>query len=131
MLHSSEKNIAIFSAMKRASFEPVMQHRNLYALTHVAIAGTDVPYLKPHPAGILKALEDLKIPQEEYVHAVYVGDKDTDIQAAHNAGIDSILYYPPAHQAMYDLNELKKHKPVHIITDWKELLTWKSSRERV
>ncbi|MEK7571997.1 MAG: HAD family hydrolase [Patescibacteria group bacterium] len=121
-LRESGKQLAIFSTMGRVSFDPVMRDRNLYPLVHVAVAGDDVPYRKPHPAGILKALKDLKIPQERYSQAVYVGDKDTDIQAAKSAGIASILYYPSSHHVMYDLEELQKHKPTHIITDWQELL---------
>lgn len=121
-LKAQGKRIAIFSTMDRPIFEPAMQHSDLYRFAEFAVAGTDVPYRKPHPAGILKALEDLGIPQDEFENAVYIGDKDTDIQAAHNAGIASMLFYPPAHQEMYSLEELKKHNPKHIITDWKELL---------
>lgn len=121
-LKNQGKRIGIFSTMDRPIFEPAMTHRNLYTIAEVAVAGTDVPYRKPHPAGILKALEDLGILEKEFTNAVYVGDKDTDIQAAHNAGIDSILYYPPAHQDMYSLDELKKYKPTYIMTDWKELI---------
>lgn len=121
LLKKRGKRIAIFSTMGRPIFEPAMHYRNLYAITDVAIAGTDVLYRKPHPDGILKALKDLEIPQEEFKNAVYVGDKDTDIQAAHNAGIDSILYYPVNHQLMYDLTDLKKNNPAYIITDWQEL----------
>ena len=53
---------------------------------------------------------------------MYIGDKDTDILAAHNAGIDGILYYPVEHQLIYELDELQTHKPEAIITDWRELL---------
>lgn len=121
-LKNHGKRIAIFSTMDRPIFVPVMEHRNLDAIAEVAVAGTDVDHRKPHPAGILKALQDLGVPKEAYKEAVYIGDKDTDIQAAHNAGVDSILYYPAAHQLMYDLETLKQHKPTHIIYDWQELL---------
>lgn len=122
-LKNQGKRIAIFSTMDRQIFEPAMKHRDLYLIAEVAVAGTDVPYRKPHPAGIMKALEDLGIPQAEYGNAVYIGDKDTDIQAAHNAGIASILFYPSSHQSIYKLNELTQHNPTHVITDWQELLT--------
>jgi beta-phosphoglucomutase-like phosphatase (HAD superfamily) len=121
-LKEQGKRIAIFSTMDRPIFEPAMQHQDLYQFAEVAVAGTDVPRRKPHPDGILKALADLGIPEEDYSRAVYLGDKDTDIQAAHNAGIASMLYYPPVHQEMYSLDELKKHNPKHILTDWRELL---------
>lgn len=116
------KNIAIFSSLDRPIFEPAISFRELNKLADVLIAGTDVPYRKPHPAGIIKALDDLNIPKRDYKNAVYIGDKDTDIQAAHGAGIDAILYYPIAHQLFYPLHELQKHNPEYIISDWQELL---------
>jgi phosphoglycolate phosphatase len=125
-LKNRGKQVAIFSTMGRLLFDPVMQHRNLYPVIDVAVAGNDVPYSKPHPAGILKALQDLEIPKEEYSQAAYIGDKDTDLQAANNAGIDGVLFYPSSHQAMYDLEELKRYNPAHVITHWKELITLSS-----
>nr|AIA14785.1 Haloacid dehalogenase-like hydrolase [uncultured bacterium] len=121
-LKQNGKNLAIFSTMDRPIFEPTMKHRELDKIASVAIAGTDVPNRKPHPDGILKALDDLGVAKEDYASAVYLGDKDTDILAAHNAGIDGILYYPASHQLIYDLSELSKHNPAAVITDWQELL---------
>jgi HAD superfamily hydrolase (TIGR01549 family) len=121
-LKARGKRIAIFSTMDRPIFEPAMEHRNLNVLAEVAVAGTDVPKRKPEPDGILKALKDLGVPKSQFSQAVYIGDKDTDIQAANNAGVDGVLYYPIAHQLTYSLEELKKHKPVHVMTDWQEIL---------
>jgi HAD superfamily hydrolase (TIGR01509 family) len=122
-LRNQGKRVAIFSTMDRPIFEPCIEYRELDKVAEVLVAGTDVPRRKPHPDGILKALQDLGIRPEDYDAAVYIGDKDTDILAAHNAGIDGILYYPPEHQLMYELDELKAHDPVAIITGWKELLS--------
>jgi beta-phosphoglucomutase-like phosphatase (HAD superfamily) len=121
-LKNKGKKIGIFSSMDREMFEPAMEQRNLYQITNVAIAGNDLPNRKPHPAGLRKALTDLGVSTAKLSKAVYVGDKDTDIQTAHNAGIDSILYYPISHSIVYDLPDLKKHNPTHIITDWEELV---------
>jgi len=118
-LKNEKKQIGIFSSMDRAMFEPAMQQRNLYQLADVAIAGDDLTHRKPHPAGILKTLKDLDTMPES---AVYIGDKDTDIQTAKNAGIDSILYFPISHSIVYNLSDLKKHNPTHIISDWEELV---------
>lgn len=122
-LKSRGKRIGIFSTMDAPMFEPAMQYRNLNSLVHVAISGTDVTRRKPYPDGILKALQELHIPESEYKNAVYIGDRDTDLQAATNAGIDGVLYFPPVHQEMYDLEELKKYKPAYVITDWNDLLS--------
>ena len=119
-LRNKGKRLAIYSSLDQAMFEPAMYYRNLYPLVDAAVAGTDITHRKPHPEGILKTLKKLGIPSVSSV--VYVGDKDTDIQAANNAGIDSILYYPISHSIIYDLSDLKKHHPTHIISDWQELL---------
>jgi beta-phosphoglucomutase-like phosphatase (HAD superfamily) len=121
-LKNRGKRLAIYSSLDRAMFEPAMQYRNLYPLVEAAVAGTDITDRKPHPAGLLKTLEEMGVSTDSFGNAVYVGDKDTDIQSAHSAGIDSILYYPITHSIIYDLKEFKKHNPTHIITDWQELL---------
>jgi HAD superfamily hydrolase (TIGR01549 family) len=121
-LKKQGKKIAIFSTMDRPIFEPMLKFHNLHLLVTVAIAGTDVPHRKPHPEGLIKALEDLTVPTTEYKKVVYIGDKDTDIQTAHNAGVDAMLYYPKTHQALYSLQELKRHNPEFIINNWQELI---------
>ncbi|CAN5370659.1 pyrophosphatase PpaX [soil metagenome] len=117
------KQLAIFSTNDRVIFDVTMRHHNLNRFTDVAIAGDDVEHRKPHPAGLQKALSDLGVSPSERSQAVYIGDKDTDVQAAHNAGIDSILYYPAVHEMMYDLVELSQHKPTRIIHTWAELIS--------
>lgn len=121
-LKNKGKKIAIFSTLDRPIFEPAIKLRELGKITDVLIAGTDVPHRKPNPDGLLKALNDLSVSKEGFREAVYIGDKDTDVQTAHNAGIDAILYYPVQHQLFYSLETLKKHKPEYIITDWQELV---------
>jgi phosphoglycolate phosphatase-like HAD superfamily hydrolase len=55
--------------------------------------------------------------------AVMVGDSDKDIRAAHNAGIDSILFYPIEHQSFYDVNTLRSYTPKFIVHSFVELGT--------
>lgn len=120
-LKQAGKHIAIFSTLDRPIFEPAMAFRKLNDIAEVAIAGTDVPHRKPAPDGILKALHDLGVTEENYKNCVYIGDKDSDIAAANNAGLDGALYYPSAHEPFYNLTDLLQHKPVHVIRDWREL----------
>ena len=122
-LKQQSKRIAVFTSMDRTILVPALQSQKLAEFVDVAVAGTDIPNRKPAPDGILKALDDLGVPKSEYKNAVYIGDKDTDIFAAHNAGIDGILYFPPAHQEVYSRNELETAKPEAIIENWKELLS--------
>ena len=73
---------------------------------------------KPHPAGIQKALDFFDaLPGR----AVMVGDSTKDLEAARRAGIDSILFYPPAHRHRYYLNTLLRERPTHIVESHTEL----------
>lgn len=121
-LRNDSKRIAIYSGMDRVIFEPALKRHNLDMLVEAAIAGDDAPRRKPHADGIHLTLSKLGVPEKDYDKVVYIGDKDTDILAARNAGIDSILYFPIAHQILYDLEEVKLHNPTAIINDWSELL---------
>jgi len=120
-LKDAGKRIGVFSTMDRAIFAPALKHQGLDRFAEVAIAGTDVANRKPAPDGIIKALTDMNIAPSDYSSAVYIGDKDTDVLAAHNAGIAGVLFYPPAHQAVYSRTEFMKAKPDAVIEDWTAL----------
>ena len=51
-----------------------------------------------------------------------IGDTEKDVGAANNAGIDSILFFPPEHKRFYDIDKLKKHKPTHIVSDFRHII---------
>ena len=93
-----------------------------FEMTHyfeVIVAGDDVTHHKPHPEPIEKALESLGGSKDE---AVMIGDSDKDIGAAHNAGIDSILFYPPEHAKFYKIENLKQLNPTHVVEDFRQIL---------
>lgn len=121
-LKDAGKQVGIFSTMDRAILEVAMKVHGLHNYCQAEVAGSDVPHRKPKPDGILKAMEDLGVSAKDTRSIVYIGDKDTDIQAANAAGIDGVLYYPAAHQLFYDQKELEVHNPAAILTDWQELI---------
>ena len=51
------------------------------------VCGDTTPHLKPHPASLLHAAQELALPPQE---CLYVGDDLRDILAAHAAGMPSI-----------------------------------------
>lgn len=121
-LRNDGRRIGIYSGMDRAIFEPAIKRHGLDTLVEAAVAGDDAARRKPHADGIHLTLGKMSIHEQDYDKVVYIGDKDTDILAARNAGIDSILYFPIAHQILYDLEEVKLHNPTAIISEWHELL---------
>jgi pyrophosphatase PpaX len=120
-MRAKGKRVGIYSTMDRPIFEPAIAHTQLDAVAEVCIAGTDVANRKPAPDGIFKALDDLGLHDADRSTIVYMGDKDTDIQAAHNAGIDAFLFFPAAHQLIYDKAATLAHNPETVLTDWQEL----------
>lgn len=122
-LRQAGKRTGIFTTMDRLILEPVIKHHSLDTLVETIIAGTDVVERKPHPAGIHAALEKLDLQDADPSTIVYIGDKDTDIMTAHNAGVDSILFYPTAHRRLYDETALLASKPSWTVKDWQTLVS--------
>ncbi|MFB6097199.1 MAG: HAD family hydrolase [Haloferacaceae archaeon] len=68
---------------------------------------------KPDPHYLHRAIEDLGARR-----ALYVGDSDSDVEAAHNAGLDS-AFVRRSHRREYDLSV----EPTHEIESLRELPT--------
>lgn len=92
-LRIAGKKIGIFTSVNRPILESIMNGHPLSELVDIMVAGTDVPHYKPHPAGIHHALGLLNVLPSAYETVVYIGDKDTDIMAAQNAGIDVCSFF--------------------------------------
>lgn len=74
----------------------------------VVISFDDVDNYKPHPEPLEKAIFKLNLQPDE---AIYIGDSDTDIVAAHAIGMPSIHLTDARHENAY-----------HQITDFSEVL---------
>ena len=74
--------------MLRAGVSVELKDLGITARFPVVIGFDDVSETKPHPEGILKALEQLDVPPEM---ALMVGDTVADIQAGRAAGCWSCL----------------------------------------
>lgn len=118
-LRGNGKKLAVVTATIRPHMEKVFAAHGLRDDFEVVVTGSDVKAPKPDPESILLALRQLGVPKER---AIMLGDSDKDIGAAHNAGIDSVLFHPPEHQPYHSLDHLKRDKPTHVIHSWHELL---------
>ncbi|MBX3026582.1 HAD family hydrolase [bacterium] len=69
------------------------------------VGANDVPRAKPHPDMLLRCLEHFRVPASA---AAYVGDSDTDAQAARAANIRFVGFGPvaPAEHRVHALREL-------------------------
>ena len=79
--------IGITSTKYRYRICEILTNNNLISLFDFIIGGEDVASPKPHPEGIYKILEALKVNKNE---CVYVGDSIVDAETAKNAGISYI-----------------------------------------
>lgn len=112
------KKIALLSSSEKFILDRALDSNNLRKYFDIVISGDEVTNHKPHPEVIEKGLAALGGKKEE---AVMIGDSRKDLEAANNAGIDSILVYPPEHKIFYDLDELKAYKPTYVVSELSEI----------
>ncbi|HJP96660.1 MAG TPA: HAD-IIIA family hydrolase [Candidatus Saccharimonadales bacterium] len=118
-LHKAGKKIALVTTSRHDQIAPLLAKYELQGWFDEVVCGDDVSHHKPHPGPIEKALELFGAKKEE---AVMVGDSASDIVAATNAGVDSILFFPPQHDKFYDIEKLKKLQPTHIIENFIDIV---------
>lgn len=118
-LKAHGKKLALITTSPHKNIRHLLDGYDITQYFNVIIAGDDVANHKPHPEPLEKAIEALSGTKEQ---SVIVGDSDKDLGAANNAGIDSVLFYPPEHKKFYKLDKLTSHKPTYIIEDFRKLL---------
>lgn len=112
------KKLALLSSSPKKILVSALRHNNIIDYFEIVLSGEDVENHKPHPEVIEKAIKLLKANKDE---AIMIGDSRKDIEAANNAGIDSILVFPESHKLFYNLDELKKYKPTRIVANLFEI----------
>jgi HAD superfamily hydrolase (TIGR01509 family) len=114
----SDKKLALLSSASKDVLLTGLAHNGISDYFEVILSGEDVINHKPHPEVIQKALNALAGDKKE---AVMIGDSRKDLGAAKNAGIDSILIYPPSHRIFYNIDELNKYNPTYTFASLAEL----------
>ncbi len=84
-LHDRGVRLGIVSTKTGETIQYIMERFGLADTLEFVIGSYDVTHHKPHPEGILKALERMDVPPEEFL---YCGDTVLDAQAAQGAGVD-------------------------------------------
>jgi HAD superfamily hydrolase (TIGR01509 family) len=120
-LKVKSKHLALITTSERRMIMPVLDRYGIADLFEVIITDDDVKKAerKPHPKSLLRALECMGGTPEE---AIMVGDRDKDIVAGRNAGMDSALFCSIEHQKHYSLEKLMVHKPTYVINEFRDLL---------
>jgi len=87
--------MGLVTAGDRQVVEHQLTSTGLHELLPVRVCGDDMPFAKPHPAPLLRALEELGL-LDRPARAIYVGDAPDDMRMARTVGargigIESIL----------------------------------------
>ncbi len=98
-IHNSDVKTGLITLSPKATLGNLLEQHGLIGAFDAVIAFEDVEDHKPHPAPLLKAMEELGVDPEE---TVMVGDGTTDLIAADRAGVDALLYAAPANADFYD-----------------------------
>ena len=101
-LANLDANMGVVSSNQHATVEFVLEHFHVDGLFETAYGREptveSLDLRKPHPHYVEKALDDL-----DAGNALFVGDNESDVKAAENAGIDSAFIRRP-HRQDWDLD---------------------------
>lgn len=117
-LEESGKHLALITTSERRMVTPALEKHGIANLFEAIITDDDVEKAerKPHPKPLLMALERMGGTPDR---AIMVGDRDKDIVAARNAGMDSVLFCSAEHQKHYSIEKLMAHKPTYVLVNSK------------
>jgi pyrophosphatase PpaX len=120
-LKKASKRLVLVTTSEHSLIDPLLEKYQMRQLFDFVVCGDDSVNHKPDPEPLIKALVLLDAVADKE-HVVMVGDSSADIEAADQAGVDSVLFYPPTHKNFYNLEELQEFKPTYTISDFHELL---------
>lgn len=115
---SLNKKMALITSSKLETINKVLIDNNIKNFFDAILTAEDVEKHKPDPEIVFMAIKKLNGVKEQ---TLIIGDSKSDLGAAKNAGVDSVLFYPESHQLFYDLEYLKSFDPKYIIGNLEEL----------
>lgn len=118
-LQRQGKHLALLSSSEKSSIEPALDRYQLRKFFDVCLYAGDVINHKPNPEIIDKALKQLSGFKDR---AIIIGDSKSDLGAAKNAGIDSMLYFPKHNEQFYSRDTLMSFEPTYVISDFSEVV---------
>jgi phosphoglycolate phosphatase/pyrophosphatase PpaX len=102
VLKQGGKKIGVITGKSRRALEISAKYLNLSDFFDCVITGNDVARPKPHPEGILKALDYFGAGKHD---AVFLGDSNADIQAGKAAGVRTyaVQWLPTVQHSVFEL----------------------------
>lgn len=118
-LKNRNKKLVIVTTNYKDTIKQALDENRIAQFIDLVIAGEDVKEHKPSPEGIFKAIKLLDSNTQE---SIMIGDGDKDVGAGKNAGIDTIIHYPKAHELIYSQKFIEDLNANYIIKNFNELL---------
>lgn len=114
-LHAAGVKLGVVTSKIRRTTEMGLRLTGMYDYFGTIVTVEDVEKPKPDPEGIRRALRELG---GDASTAIMVGDSHYDIEAAHNAGVQSVA----VSWSLKGREYLKRYEPTQIIDDIREIL---------
>jgi len=118
-LKTHNKHLALVTTSRVQMIHPALEHHQLAELFDTVLTAENVDEHKPHPEVVEKAITQLGGDKKS---AIIIGDSKSDLGAAQNAGIASILFYPEHNHIFYDSGTLAAYNPTYTVSDFKKIL---------
>lgn len=107
-LRADGVRLAIATNRGRESLEPMLEEHRLTAMFDVSFTAGCVPFPKPHPLMLERALAALDVDAKR---ALMVGDTTVDLRMGRAAGVDTCAVTYGAHTH----EELLEEQPTHVV----------------
>lgn len=106
--------MGIVTSRAKAGVLETMKQGGVHDLFDAVVGGDEVPFMKPDPGHVMKALELIG---SEPARALMIGDSHIDVEAGNNAGVRTV-------RGTYGFNTEQLHdpEPDFFIEDIKDLL---------
>lgn len=117
-LNSKNKKIGLVTSSSRFIIEQLFILHSLDKHFHTTFCWEDTENNKPHPEPILKAMDKLQAKPKE---TMMIGDSQSDILGAKEAGVTSVWFNPEHNRKFFPENFKDLYKPDIIITHFDEL----------
>jgi phosphoglycolate phosphatase len=100
--------LGIVSTKYRRRINEVLKREAVHDGFEIVIGGDDVDYHKPHPQGLIAAMEKLECSPES---VIYVGDSVVDAEVAKRAGVPLIVVL----SGVTPRSHFDQYKPVAVL----------------
>lgn len=116
--------LGIMTGKSRRSLDISLEKLGMSDLFDVIMTGDDVSEPKPHPEGVLKAIDQLGVSKED---VMFLGDSDSDIEAGQRAGVRTVgVHWLPEVQTKEFSHE--PHQTFENISDFVDFLEGAQTR---